>query len=164
MSRPFRSTAEHEPAHLARIPPLSPRTLIPLSEVTTALVTFNRDYPRPGIGALSVSEPFFVIRDFQKGNFPTARAAGVYLIFDHDENLLYVGLARGLGRRLGAHFGWNADRSGGMIKNPIFKDAWSVRTIALPPGHRFEAAAVEAYLIAQLAPPVNTLGIRDRAL
>jgi hypothetical protein len=62
---------------------------------------------------------------------------------------------------LGAHFGWNAERTAGRAKNTGLKAAYAVRTIGLPDESSFEAAAIEAFLIRKLDPPANVNG-RDR--
>jgi hypothetical protein len=142
--------------------PMSTEKQIPLTSVISALTDFNQDFPRPKVGAITLSDPFRIEEDFATSSFPNSSAGGVYLIFDRHDYLLYIGKADGLGARLGAHFGWNADRTAGRAKNATLKDAYAVRTIGLPDESRFEAAAIEAFLIRKLDPGLNVVG-RDPA-
>jgi hypothetical protein len=95
--------------------------------------------------------------------FPNADRKGVYLIFSRTGMLLYVGKASmgaSIGGRLGTYFaGKNECRL-------LFTD-WTERptyiaTIAVPQGLGFEAAALEEYLIKNLKPCDNNLGISGR--
>lgn len=131
---------------------------VSLHDVELAIAEFNREFPRPKVGAVTLSSPFFIIDDFAVASFPNAAAAGVYFVFDRDDNLLYIGKADGLGARLGSHFGWNADRTSGRVKNAKLNGAHAVRTIGLPEESRFEAAAIEAFLIWRLDPGLNVIG------
>ncbi|WP_167760330.1 GIY-YIG nuclease family protein [Paraburkholderia pallida] len=135
---------------------------VSLNDVELAKLEFNREFPRPKVGVVTLSSPFFIVDDFAFASFPNAAAAGVYFVFDRDDNLLYIGKADGLGARLGAHFGWNADRTAGRVKSANLDGAHAVRTIGLPGESSFEAAAIEAYLIRRLDPGLNVIG-RDRS-
>lgn len=134
------------------------RKSISLADVESAIFDFNLDFPRPKIGAISLSAAFSIVNDFASSSYPNAALAGVYLIFDRDDNLLYIGKSDGLGGRLGSHFGWNSDRTAGRVKNERLADAHSVRTIGLPKESRFEAPAIEAFLIRRLDPDLNVIG------
>ncbi|WP_143748219.1 GIY-YIG nuclease family protein [Burkholderia sp. JKS000303] len=129
-----------------------------VSDVDAAITEFNRDFPRPKMGAIVLSLPYHIVDDFAFGSFPNSAAAGVYLVFDREDRLLYIGKADGLGKRLGAHFGWNPDRTAGFVKNPKLENAHAVRTIGLPAESWFEAAAIEALLIRKLDPDLNVVG------
>jgi hypothetical protein len=128
------------------------------SSVATALSEFNRNFPRPKVGSVVLSDAFRIVEDYAGGSFPNSACGGVYLIFDRYDNLLYVGKADGLGVRLGAHFGWNAERTAGRVKSAKLKDAYAVRTIGLPDESRFESTAIEAFLIRKLDPSLNVVG------
>ncbi|CAM2163214.1 GIY-YIG domain-containing protein [Burkholderia cepacia] len=141
---------------------MSSKTIVSVSDVESALSEFNKAFPRPNVGDISLSSSFRVVDDFAASRFPNAASAGVYLVFDSNDHLLYVGKADGLGARLGSHFGWNADRTAGHVKNAKLSEAYAVRTIALPSESWFEAAAIEAFLIRRLGPSLNVVG-RDRS-
>ncbi|NUY04360.1 GIY-YIG nuclease family protein [Paraburkholderia youngii] len=126
---------------------------ISLGDVESAISEFNREFPRPKLGP-----PFSIVDDYVSSSFPNAASAGVYFIFDRDDNLLYIGKADGLGARLGSHFGWNTDRTAGRVKNQKLLAAHAVRTIGLPDESRFEAPAIEAFLIRRLDPTLNVIG------
>lgn len=137
---------------------MTSKTIVSVSDVESALSEFNRVFPRPNVGDIALSSPFRVIDDFAVSSFPNAASAGVYLVFDRNDHLLYIGKADGLGARLGSHFGWNADRTAGHVKNAKLSEAHAVRTIALPRESWFEAAAIEAFLIWRLDPSLNVVG------
>ncbi len=91
--------------------------------------------------------------------WPSGWRAGVYLIYNINLELLYVGKAsmnRNLGQRLYEYFG------GGSVCLP--RDPWPepprfVITIAVPEAMPFEAPALEEYLIGTLRPTYNTHGM-----
>lgn len=137
---------------------MTTRKTVSLGDVESAISEFNREFPRPKVGSVVLSSPFRIIDDYKFGSFPNAASAGVYLVFDRDDNLLYIGKADGLGARLGSHFGWSADRTAGRVKNSRLVGAHAVRTIGLPDESRFEAPAIEAFLIRRLDPGLNVIG------
>ena len=88
--------------------------------------------------------------------WPHKDRAGVYLIYDQDFKLLYVGMAGIFDRRLSQHFGSDHDHC------TLFEN-WSNRpryviNVAVPSDMAFEAAALEAFLIYGLKPSDNIHG------
>jgi len=89
--------------------------------------------------------------------WPYVDRPGVYLIFDAEMQLLYVGKAAIIGRRLSSYFQFSAGRGS---RCQIVHPAWNpkpayIATIALK--ESFEAAALEEYLITQLHPQANSI-------
>jgi hypothetical protein len=87
--------------------------------------------------------------------WPFGSRAGAYLVYDHSVNLIYVGKAAVIGNRLAAYFGGGPEC--------VFRQGWGIpprflRVIAVPPDMHFEAAGLEAFLIARLHPHLNTQG------
>ncbi len=123
-----------------------------LVDLESAISDLNTRYPRPGIPALSLSDEFLIPEDCVEGRFPNADLPGVYAFLDHNQELLYIGSSIGLGRRLGDGYIGRV----GEIKDAKIKGAKSLRTIGVPKEHFFEAMAIEAFLIRELAPPRNT--------
>lgn len=94
--------------------------------------------------------------------WPQNEKPGVYMVFDTYMRLLYVGKAAKLGQRLGAHFQYTKD---GLKNCRIATGGWSTKpafliTIALEKS--FEASSMEEYLIAELQPLDNRLGIAQK--
>jgi excinuclease UvrABC nuclease subunit len=90
-------------------------------------------------------------------NWPFADRPGVYLMFGGKLQLLFVGKTWTLGHRLTAYFCWSAGRGSpcriihtGWKTRPMF-----IATIAVT--EWFEAAALEAYLVAKVHPEENYL-------
>jgi len=86
---------------------------------------------------------------------------GVYLIFDANERLLYVGTAVKVGKRLNEYFGYAEDRTLCEVIDAWLKDkdARIVRAIILSdeaPAIQSLAPALERFLIAKLDPEGNT--------
>jgi excinuclease UvrABC nuclease subunit len=87
----------------------------------------------------------------------------VYLIYSEDR-LLYVGTASKLGPRLADYFQY--DFPGGKGNQcKVVHSGWTemprhVVTIAVPEASRFEASALEEYLIGELRPCDNTVGYK----
>lgn len=92
--------------------------------------------------------------------FPNTGTRMVYLIFDSELSLLYVGmttLTHPTRTRLGDYFGYVSGRGSGCLIKPM-TPPWKarpyyVRTIPLSPN---EAPVLEAYLIQKLNPPENS--------
>jgi hypothetical protein len=136
---------------------------ITLEALINAINNLNRDFPRPKIDRLELSEPFYLTSDYKGKSFPGAEFLGVYFLFDKNDHLQYIGKAScngGLGRRLGSHFGWDDEKTMGIAKEKYFQDICVIRTIALPHVNGFEAPAIEEYLISNLNPPLNKSGVK----
>ena len=77
------------------------------------------------------------------------RRRGVYLIFDSDGSLQYVGKATAtFEKRI-------------LTKFFSIAEADTASVVAFPDGCAFMAPALESFLIARLAPPGNKNGARD---
>ncbi|MGI9228377.1 MAG: GIY-YIG nuclease family protein [Gammaproteobacteria bacterium] len=98
--------------------------------------------------------------------WPNSERAGVYAIFDEDRQLLYVGkasMSNYLYARLGEHFYSDENRSC-RIRKQKWKE-WKfipkyVLTVGVPDTMKFEAPAIEEYLIWELNPTYNGQGKR----
>lgn len=88
--------------------------------------------------------------------YPNATKAGVYLLLNAKQEVLYVGKStKSLGERLSKYFKFEDDRS------CCIKDCWSekicyIATIAMPENSKFENASLEEFLIRYILPPDNT--------
>lgn len=92
-------------------------------------------------------------------SWPNADRPGVYFIFGPSMELLYVGKAAWLGRRLGDYFKWLAGRGSGCR---IVHGGWKTRPAFLATAalsESFEAPALEEYLIPRVKPAENGLWI-----
>jgi hypothetical protein len=131
----------------------------------------------PAKCTLEISEPYALFSEGEvpigsiwPSQYPHSERRGVYLIFSKAEVLLYVGKAakQQIGNRLGTYF--SADRETGAcrVKHPVgLADGWTERptyivTIAVPDAMGDEASKLEEYLIKQLQPCDNTVGILRR--
>jgi hypothetical protein len=89
-------------------------------------------------------------------------AGGVYLHFDEDDNLLYVGKAVSIGARLACyyvHANYPHDRSCRVIDAQLEAAGGSgIRVIPLDGRVQFLTPALEWFLIFHLNPPLNTQG------
>lgn len=93
--------------------------------------------------------------DWNKDSWPNGNKSGVYLVYNKEQKLIYIGTARHLGNRLGVYFG--------AQKKCQVKQVWGDRpryliTVGVPDETWFEAHSLEAYLISKLNPPLNTVG------
>lgn len=83
-----------------------------------------------------------------------AEQAGVYLAYTEQKTLIYVGTSQRLAGRLYSYFG-------GGSSCVLKYSTWPLpprylATVAVPDTHKFEAPALEAYLIQHLNPPWNS--------
>lgn len=108
----------------------------------------------------TVPLPYGVIPPFTwEHQWPSARRAGVYLIYSVALQPLYVGKAsmnRNLGQRLYEYFGGGATCA---LQDPWPEPPRFVITIVVPEKMPFEAPALEEYLIKSLCPICNTHGM-----
>jgi len=131
-----------------------------------ALDEYTTKYRREDVAPLEVSKLLDLFpahpmaTEFQKeltweDPWPFGTRSGVYIVYDASMNLIYIGKASLIGKRLADYFG------GGL--ECVFRQEWGVpprflRVIAVPIDMRFESAGLEAYLIARLHPQLNTQG------
>ena len=95
--------------------------------------------------------------------WPNGNQQGVYLILDRDQRVLYIGKAsmgNTMDSRLDSYFGYTDERLCKIL------GSWRERpkhvvTLAVPPGHGYEAVGLEEFLIDRLQPPENSQGIKD---
>lgn len=134
-----------------------------LTTLQEAIDVFNRDYPRPGMEPLVLSEMYDLQVDWPKP-YHNSDHPGVYCLFDDQMTLVYVGKAsfsHVIGGRLGARICYGPDRRA-LLTDPKWHAA-NVRyiaTIRFPLDHAFEASALEEFLITRLSPcpKLNTIG------
>ncbi len=127
-----------------------------LSEVRVSINTFNRDFPRPNISPITLSDPIELKLGYLK-MLPDISNAGVYIFLTADDHVMYVGKASAgstIEARLRSHF----SRCGQLRVTQ--KKIWSqipkrVAIIVMPKGHDFEAPALEEFLILECNPPDN---------
>ncbi|EDZ65766.1 hypothetical protein NOC27_2446 [Nitrosococcus oceani AFC27] len=93
--------------------------------------------------------------------WPHAARAGIYAFLNEDSEVIYVGkasLRNSLGARISSYCGYGADREcrfyGEWRSPPRY-----VLVVAVPDETRFEAPALEEYLIRELQPSDNSAGI-----
>jgi hypothetical protein len=128
---------------------------------------YARRFRRDDVGSLEIGPALDLFpeepgpRGFQAGTvwqrpWPHALRSGVYLIYDQDFKLIYIGKAWNFGPRLAQHFGSNPDSCRLLGKWPVRPRY--VINVAVPDDMAFEAAALEAYLIHVLKPSDNYCG------
>ncbi|MBK6606960.1 MAG: GIY-YIG nuclease family protein [Leptospiraceae bacterium] len=90
--------------------------------------------------------------------------AGVYIFFDKELNVIYVGKASqnsAIFSRLATYFKNDQDKC-------LFTRPWweikpkYIKLIFMPEGHKFEAPALEEYLIDKIQPYGNSQGISEK--
>ena len=86
----------------------------------------------------------------------------MYCFVDEENTLTYVGKvsnSNDFGYRMAGCFGYGINREA-MAKSTHHDATRYIYVIALPPGHEFEAPAIEEWLISRLNPPLNKVGKR----
>ena len=143
-----------------------------LDNLRSALMKY-RKYRHPDLADLALSdlyalfpeegEPLATMHWDQQ--WPNSDHAGVYLIFDKNGKLLYVGKAWALGHRLASYFQYRQPRGEGNACEIVH--AWTppgpmyIATVAVPDDSKFEAASLEEYLINELKPSENVRRMPD---
>jgi|SRR5271157_493409 len=149
-----------------------------MKEVLDAIEKYKSKYRRQNLPALELSGWYDLFPE-APSNFnveaswsptspwPHGERAGVYFIFGDEGSLLYVGKASVgcIGARLDSYFGYERATKACRIIEP---KAWShrpryVAALAVPEDMKFEAAGIEEFMIRELRPPLNTVGLRSLA-
>lgn len=95
--------------------------------------------------------------EFKDQSWPCNGHAGVYLILDDRNEVVYVGQSRSFGRRFYRYFkdidGHCEVRSSNWTKKPA-----AIVAIAAPDDKKYERLSLEEYLIERLNPIDNTRG------
>jgi hypothetical protein len=140
-----------------------------IETLTVAIEEYSSKYRGFGLPDLEMSDLYdlFPAGDHSNSNkawpakWPMAEKPGVYFFFDDDLQLLYVGKAsmnNTLGARLSSYCGYAADRSC-QLKHSWSRKPRFVTVIGLNDDLRFEAPALEEFLIMRLKPVENTVGL-----
>jgi excinuclease UvrABC nuclease subunit len=117
-----------------------------------------------GVYALFPDEPQTVEAEGGwSDKWPQSDEAGVYLVFGGSGRLLYIGKAsmnQSIGNRLSFYFGSDrVDKTCTIVHEGRWKERpMYIATVAVPREMRFEAPALEEYLIASLGPCDNANG------
>ena len=148
-----------------------------LNDARVAIERYIAQYRRPDLPPLDSSGLYVLFPDahvppgeavegrWPEDKWPHADRRGIYMILNRELEVLYVGKASQgpIGGRLAHYFKYNPDRKtcrvvhagpGGWSSPPIY-----VVVVAVPDELAFEAAALEEYLIRELQPSDNTLGV-----
>ncbi|MGV3659869.1 MAG: hypothetical protein ACO1TE_06785 [Prosthecobacter sp.] len=147
------------------------QSLKTINDIQAALDHYNATYRREGLREWEWGQQLDLHLDERrdeltlcwKDSWPHGDRAGVYFVFAQDEHLLYVGKASMgscMGARLSSWFQGSCDE---ICK---IRGTWSdrpahVRTLAVADEMRFEAAALEEFLINKLCPPDNCVGVKQ---
>ena len=143
-----------------------------LAELKDVIDTYKRKYRRSDLPDLRLSGMYALFPDEEQiadsvfawnAQWPFSDEAGVYFIFGASGRLLYIGKAsmnHCLGNRLSFHFGSDRLKRKCIV---VYEGQWTERpmhvaTLAVPSDMKFEAAALEEYLIATLDPCDNLMG------
>ena len=130
-----------------------------IEDVKKALDALKELLSHDCVKNLEVSESFSIKNDYAGKSFPNAADAGVYIFTDDKGYVLYIGKASsGLGQRIGNEY----IGRGGALKGTKISEATELHTIRMEPNFSFMAPAIEEYLIGEICPPNNKVGIGSR--
>lgn len=136
-----------------------------LAAARVAVRRYEEMFRSPGLPPFAISAPLYDLHGGGEADWPNkwpqSDSPGVYLILGADEQVLYVGkasLGAAMGTRLSHHLPAAADGTCQPAGNWRGHQPRFVVTIATTTP--FEAPSLEEYLIEELQPRCNTLGIR----
>ncbi len=130
-----------------------------IDKIQSAINDLNTNYPRPRIGLIAIDGQYDLENDWPKA-YPNVKSAGVYILLDSNNSLLYVGKTScdsSFGKRFNQYFMYGEDKKY-KVKNKYYAEVKKILTIPLPSGHEFEASAIEEFLIQKLNPRLNKIG------
>ena len=125
-----------------------------LLDLRNAVEEMNTGFPR-SFGPISITDPLDISVK-PDVSWPSNKYAGVYVFLDEESDILYIGKAsfgNCIGGRLNQRFdsSWNS-------KSPDSLGCKYITTIAVPDTHRFEAPAIEEFLLSKLTTKLNSVG------
>lgn len=144
------------------------------SDFLKAVSTYQERFRSPAQSLFEVGQPYdlFPLRGATAvpcgGKWPEPwphpLRAGVYAFLSDNGELLYIGKAsfrNSIAARLSTYCGYEAGRGSQCLLYHQWKTAAPryVVTIAVPESTRFEASALEEFLINELQPPENSIGL-----
>ena len=138
-----------------------------IDKVKNVVRAYHDEFRNPSLARPITSDTYYLdncLRDSVSKDsvwpapWPQASEPGIYVFFDADENLLYIGKSDNLGARLSSYFRYAED------KNSEPKDDWGgpnpYSLITVSVSKTFEASSLEEFLIDKLSPPINKKGKR----
>lgn len=128
-------------------------------EAKVLIHNYELTYRNPRLEPFLISDKYDLFPTEDKSEncwphcFPYADRAGIYLIMDSEDNILYIGKSSvSIGKRLGYYFSFSSnDRKSCYVKDPN----WTTLprylfTVAVPIDSRFESASLEEYLLSKI--------------
>jgi len=64
-----------------------------LNDLIDCIKTFNKEYKRPGMDELQISEKYNLQEDFSKETYPNSDLPGIYLLLNQQSQILRIGKA-----------------------------------------------------------------------
>lgn len=134
---------------------------------------YEEQYRSPVLARFDIADPYDLFPERGsaslpcEGQWPASWAyplrAGVYAFLSENAKLLYVGKASfrsSISARLATYCGYQERRSGPCKLSNRWKGSPRyVVIVAVPEESRFEASALEEFLIWKLQPPENSVGL-----
>ena len=143
------------------------------SDFLTTIRTYQESYRSPALPPFEIADPYDLFPERGVGLFSCERKwpnswlypmrAGVYAFFSDDAELLYVGKAS-FRSSISARLATYCVHQEGRGSPCRLSNQWKVMPryvviVAVPEETRFEASALEEFLIARLQPPENSVGL-----
>ena len=130
-----------------------------IEKVQGCVSDYHKNYRNPALEPLSVNRLYDLQGEWLKNDIPDTERPGVYVFYDEDKNLLYIGKASWnstVGARIASYFKKNPETAIETLPSHNWtRDPKYVQTI--PVERAFEASSLEEYLITTLRPVDNTL-------
>jgi len=122
------------------------------NKVISVLKEFQEKYPRPGIPDLLKLIKQYKLNEFNQisQHWSDFVNPGVYFIFSDDDELLYIGMSTSIGSRVNSHFGSLINPKTPQWLQDEGKIAGYVAILLIDNNHRFEAPAIEDYVVCKL--------------
>ena len=125
-----------------------------LSDLKKAVEEMNIRFPR-SFGEIAITDPLDISVK-PDVSWPSNKYAGVYVFLDEFGDILYIGKAS-FGNCIGGRLNQRFD-SNWSPKSPDSQGCKYITTIPVPDTHRFEAPAIEEYLLSKLKTKLNSVG------
>lgn len=129
------------------------------SRVEDCVREYEQSYRHPELEPFTINRLYDLPGEWLENTIPDANHQGVYVFYDEDESLLYVGKAS-WNSTVGARIASNFRRDPETVIKTLPNHNWTqspryVQTVRVPIS--FEAPSLEEYLITELRPVDNTL-------
>ena len=90
--------------------------------------------------------------------YPNSTSAGIYAMLDNNKNVIYIGKSSNIGYRMSNYFAYDDDKKCRLKDYRVEGVAYLI-TFATMDNEKYACSSLEEFLISELSPQCNTIGV-----